>query len=167
MATDERTLNGYIALAIGQIAPPHFKADAEQHGTSLSGHFSPDIILKMPYGLRIIIETEYGSPAIEDAKRRIGFKFDDYSDRIRNVLAVGLPAWLGDCEPNEAITELARGTALLDVQVVTVKSNGDASTYPTGPHRATLRDLVQIAWLAAIPDQLTKRAEPGGAVGRT
>ena len=86
MAMNERTLNGFIAAAMQRQAPPNYRFTAEQSGTARRGGATPDIVAHMPYGLRTIIETEYGAPAVKDAIARRGYQFNDYNhpDEIRH-----------------------------------------------------------------------------------
>ena len=51
----------------------------------------PDIVVKMPYGLKMIIETEYGKPAINDAINGLGYEFKDYSLPVKNVMGLIYP----------------------------------------------------------------------------
>ena len=52
----------------------------------------------MPYGLRTIIETEYGDPAKADAIKRLGYKFTDSDIDMKSVIALGIPSELGEME---------------------------------------------------------------------
>ena len=158
MATDEKVINGFIARAMERVAPPGFLVSPEQHGTALQGATTPDLIVHMPYRLRIIIETEYGNPAVNDAINRLGYQFDDSSALpLRNVLAVGIPQHLGDLP----IADLERALSCDDtqflLQVVTGAHADDPNMQltPKAPVATSLRDLVQYAWLASIPQPYT------------
>ena len=52
MVMNERTLNGHIADAMDEQAPPGFEIWAEEHGTDQQGATVPDIHVDMPYGLQ-------------------------------------------------------------------------------------------------------------------
>ena len=71
MVMNERTLNGHIADAMERQAPPGYSVKAEQQGTARQGNTVPDIEVQMPYGLRAIVETEHGAPAVADAKAKL------------------------------------------------------------------------------------------------
>ena len=155
MATDEKAMNAYIAQAMERQAPRQYRVEAERHGRARRGHTSPDIVVYMPYGLRTIIETEYRSPAIADAKRRLGYEFSDYhSHPMKSVLAVGIPDSLGELGHIERERELRRDVPQFLMQVVTGSGENDpeAKIVPVRPAPVSLRDLVQYAWLAAIPE---------------
>ena len=156
--TNEKVMNGYIAHAMERQAPRNYQVSAEQHGTAKQGNTSPDIIVRMPYGLRTIIETEYGSPAIADAKRRLGYEFNDYhSQPMKSVIAVGIPEGLGELDHNERERELMRDVPQFLMQVVTGNGENDPEVkiVPSRPVEVSLKDLVQYAWLAAIPEAYT------------
>ena len=52
----------------------------------------------MPHDLRPIIETEYGDPALDDAKTRLGYKFTDSDIDMKSVISLGIPEELGELE---------------------------------------------------------------------
>ena len=154
MAMDEKALNGFIAQAMEELAPPNYRLQAEQHGQARQGNTSPDIVVHMPYGLRTIIETEYRNPAIGDAKRRLGYEFNDYTLPMKSVLAVGIPQNLGDMRFTELGRALRSEQPQFLMQVVTGISEDDPNVQitPSSPVTVSLQDLVQYAWLAAIPE---------------
>ena len=155
MAMDEKGLNAFIAQALERQAPRGYSVQAEQHGQARSGrNTSPDIVVRMPYGLRTIVETEYDAPAIGDAKSRLGYEFNDYTLPMKSVLAVGIPRHLGELGFADLDRELMSDAPQFLMQVVTGKSERDPNIRitPAGPVAASLRDLVQYAWLAAIPE---------------
>ena len=154
MAIDEKTMNGYIAEAMELQSPRGYRVTAERHGQALRGHTSPDIVVDMPYSLRTIIETEYNAPAIADAKDRLGYEFNDHNLPMKSVLAVGVPEAWGDLSHADRRQALASDQPELLMQVVTGTSENDPELkiLPEQPIAVSLRDLVQYAWLAAIPE---------------
>lgn len=154
MAIDEKVMNGYIAEAMELQSPRGYRVTAEQHGQALRGHTSPDIVVDMPYRLRTIIETEYNAPAIADAKDRLGYEFNDHNLPMKSVLAVGIPESWGDLSHADRRQALASDQPELLMQVVTGRSENDPELkiLPEQPVAVSLRDLVQYAWLAAIPE---------------
>ena len=156
---DEKAMNAFMAQMLQEHAPLDFRVQAEQHGWARRGGTSPDIVVNMPYGLRIILETEYGSPAIVDAKKRLGYEFNDYVLPIRNVLAIGIPPTLGEMEITEILATLKSEDTQFLMQVVTGKSEDDPNVEitPSRPVHASLSDIVQYAWLAAIPEEYSSK----------
>ena len=158
MPMNERTLNGFIAAAMSRQAPPNYRFTAEQSGTARSGSATPDIVVEMPYGLRTIIETEYGAPAVKDAIARLGYQFNNYNIPMKSVIALGIPRALGELELDELASRepdapLMSHNPQFLMQVVTGKSPDDPEP-PAVPHKpfpVSLQDVVQYAWLAAIP----------------
>ena len=154
MAMDEKAINYAIAQALERQAPPGYAVLVEQHGQARLGHTSPDLVVQMPYGLRTIIETEYGAPAIGDAQTRLGYEFIDYMLPMKSVLAVGIPRPLGDLGFAELDRELMSDNPQFLMQVVTGRSEDDPDIQitPAQPIPVSVRDLAQYAWLAAIPE---------------
>ena len=159
MAMNERTLNGFIAAAMQRQAPPNYRFAAEQSGTARRGNATPDIVVEMPYGLRTIIETEYGAPAVKDAIARLGYEFNNYNIQMKSVIALGIPRALGELDLDELASREPDATLMSDepqflMQVVTGKSPDDPelTTVPDKPFPVSLQDVVQYAWLAAIPE---------------
>ena len=154
MAMNERALNAFIAVAMERQAPPGYEFPPEESGTARSGNATPDIVAHMPYGLRTIIETEYGAPAVKDAIARLGYQFNDYNIPMKSVIVLGIPRRLGELGHAERETALMSGEPQFLMQVVTGKSPDDPelTTVPDKPFSVSLQDVVQYAWLAAIPE---------------
>ena len=122
---NEKSLNGFISEAMELQAPPKWRVVAEQHGQARLGNTTPDLIVRMPYGLRTIIETEYGAPALGDAKKRLGYEFSDYTLPIKSVIALGIPRALGEMGHGERRAALASDEPQFLLQVVTGTSEDD------------------------------------------
>ena len=160
MVMNERALNGHIADAMQEQAPPSFEFWAEQQGTARQGNTVPDIRVNMPYGLRGIVELEYGQPAVADALRKLGYQFRD-SDNLpmRSILAVGIPESLGKMGLWDRKAFLKSDEPHFLLQVVTGAGPQDPNRtiVPDKPVAVSLRDLVHYAWLAAIPEDYSQR----------
>lgn len=154
MAIDEKAMNAYISEALEMQAPPNYTFTAEQHGQGRLDNTSPDIVAYMPYGLRTIIETEYGQPAISDAKSRLGYQFNDYNLPMKSVIAIGIPSSWGEMGHVERRRTLRSHEPALLMQVVTGRAQDDPEIQitPEQPIAISVMDLVQYAWLAAIPE---------------
>ena len=166
MVMNERALNGHIADAMEEQAPPGFAFWAEQHGTDAEGNTVPDIEAQMPYGLRGIVETEYGQPAVKDATDKLGYQFKDGDTLpIKSILAVGVPVELGKMPRRERLAFLASDAPHFLMQVVTGSGPTDPNIniMPASPVAVSLRDLVHYAWLAAIPEDYS-RVEVGNVI---
>ena len=176
---NEKVINTYIARAMQKLAPNGYEVRPEDHGQARKGATVPDIVVRMPYGLKMIIETEYGKPAIDDAKQRLGYEFEEYSLPVKNVIALGIPKMLGNLpaagdvedvldassgeisDPNssaEVKTMLETGEILFPMQVVTGTSpEAPVQITPSRPILVSLRDLLQYAWLSAIPESYVQQ----------
>ncbi len=152
---DEKALNGFIAQAMEKLAPPHYEVGPEIHGQATLDNTTPDIVVRMPYDLRMIVETEYGAPAVGDAISRLGYDFADHTRDVKNVIALGIPSRLGERMRHvDREAELMSDSPQFLMQVVTGRSPDDPEIVitPPNPIPVSLRDVVQYAWLAAIPE---------------
>ena len=159
MAMNERALNAFIAEALEMQAPPGFQTEVEEHGAELEGLRVPDIQVILPYKLRSIIETEYGRPAVDDARDKLGFQFKDVNTLpMKSILAVGMPLELGELRHCERRAVLASDEPVFSLQVVTGSGPEDPNitVVPAEPVAVSLRDLVQYAWLSAIPEDYSR-----------
>ena len=159
MPINERTLNGYIALAMQDLAPPNYEVNAEVQGQGRLDATTPDIVVSMPYGLKTIVETEYGSPALKDATHRLGYQFKDSNIPIKSVIALGIPRELGELGNSERPEFLMSDEPRFLMQIVTGKDEDDPdiTITPESPVPVSLRDIVQYAWLAAVPESYTSK----------
>ena len=159
MAMNERALNAFISEALEEQAPPGFVTEVEQHGAELEGLRVPDIQVMMPYKLRTIIETEYGRPAIADAKAKLGYQFKGVDTLpMKSILAIGMPRQLGEMRRVERRAALASDHPYFALQVVTGSGPDDPNitVIPNEPVPVSLRDIVQYAWLSAIPEDYSR-----------
>lgn len=154
MPINERALNAYIAQAMEELAPLNYRVNAELQGQGRLDATTPDIVVSMPYGLKTIVETEYGSPALKDATHRLGYQFKDSNIPIKSVIAVGIPRELGELERVERGKLLMSDEPRFLMQVVTGRDENDPgiTITPESPVPVSLRDIVQYAWLAAVPE---------------
>lgn len=159
MAMNERALNAHISQALEEQAPPGFVTDVEESGTELGGHRVPDIQVRFPYKLRAIIETEYGQPAVADAKAKLGYQFAGVNTLpMKSILAVGVPRELGEMARVDRKAALASDEPIFALQVVTGSGPDDPNitVIPSAPMSVSLRDMVQYAWLSAIPEEYSR-----------
>ena len=170
---NEKAMNAYIAEALEAQAPPGYRVEAEATGRARAGGTSPDFIVSMPYGLRVIIESEYDAPAVKDAVERLGYEFNDYQIPMKSVIALGIPRELGAMGHAERRAALASDEPRFSMQVVTGKSPDDPEigVVPDKPIAVSLRDVVQCAWLVAIPapyaDEVMREAVAGMSATQT
>ena len=154
MPINERALNAYIAQDMEELAPPNYRVNAELPGQGRLAATTPDIVVSMPYGLKTIVETEYGSPALKDAAHRLGYEFKEFPLPIKSVIAVGIPRELGELGKDERHELLMSDEPRFLMQVVTGEHENDPNITitPERPVPVSLHDIVQYAWLAAVPE---------------
>ena len=159
MPIDERAMNSQIADALEKHAPPGFAVLEEEHGNDLFGDRVPDIQLRLPYKLRAMIETEYGAPAVGDARKKLGWQFKDCQNLpMKSVLAVGIPEDLGDMPRRERQEALSSDDPIFLMQVVTGTGPDDPNitVVPDQPVPVSLRDLIHYAWISAVPEDYSR-----------
>ncbi len=116
-----------------KMCPPEYDVRPEQHGAHGQGNLVPDIVVRMePYDLRTIIETEYGEPAVADAREKLGFRFGDSTIPMKSILAVGIPEELGELDQASLDERLTSDEPQFKLQVVT-GAGSDAATVSLTP----------------------------------
>ena len=129
-----------------------WEADAERTGTLLSSNERPDIVIRQGDRMPVIVECEYGSPAVGDALKRLGHTLVGETRPFTEVVAVGISE---DCRRDNAESlrrRLDENEPMLTVQLVT--ENGE---WPASPMRATPADLAAYCEYAQVPQAVIDR----------
>ena len=129
----------------------------------------PDILVKSADFYPIVIEVEFGSPAIADARGRLGRSVFGMSGLVRSAIAVGVPPEVRRRSMDHLVELLAQPDGL-DLEYVIVSSNisGDLQDPPlldddvdiwpkTGSISGTVNDLAVLCEYAAAPQGLVFR----------
>ncbi len=126
--------------------------NAERRRTLVDSAGRPDIIIRQGNRTPVVIETEFGAPAIADAARRLGHTLRGQTKPISQVIALGIDL---SCEQDDRATLLQRlddNEQILTVQVVRGSSETDAEVWPAKkPLPATPFDLVAYCEYAQAP----------------
>ena len=158
--TGEATLNGYLASALNT-KHPRWVAEAESTRV-FANNFAkaPDIVIRMPPALSVILETEYDPAAtVEiDARQRLGESLIDTGEYVEQVIALRIPVELSQIPQADLPTAIAQ----VHFQFCLISGNDPQSTnrFPTtgwltGDINA-LADLVES--IAVSERQLTQAA---------
>ena len=105
-----------------------WSADAERRQTLVNDNGRPDIVVRESGRRAVVLETEYGRPAVGDAESRLGKRFVGEMHELTEVIAVGIAE---DCEGDtraEFLTRLKRNEPILTVQLVST-----AGVWPDNP----------------------------------
>ena len=128
--TREVTVNDRLAAALDRLHP---KWTAEAESTRVLANAAaaaPDIVVRMPGGMPVIVETEY-SPAREverDAAQRLGMELAATGDPIEQAVAVRLPLSLAST-PQAKLDE-ALSAAQLEYCILSLIDGEDPIRFP-------------------------------------
>lgn len=108
--TRESTVNDYLAAALNS-RHPRWSVEAESTRV-LADHLSkvPDIVVRMPGGMSVILETEYFPAATveSDASGRLGKNLLETGETVEQVVAVRLPESLSRAPQAELAAVIAQ-----------------------------------------------------------
>ena len=90
----EQSANGVIAAWLND-AGRDWEASAERTHTLIGSNARPDIIIRQGDRMPVIVECEYGSPAVSDATGRLGHTLIGETRSFTEVIAVGISE---DCQ---------------------------------------------------------------------
>ena len=123
-----------------------WSANAERRQTLQNDNGRPDIIVRESGRRSVVLETEYGRPAVGDAQDRLGKNIVGETHALSEIVAVGIDE---DCERDtraEFLARLQRDEAVLSVQLVST-----AGVWPQGPLVSRPSDLVAYCEYAQVP----------------
>ncbi|MCY4474935.1 MAG: hypothetical protein OXC83_05810 [Chloroflexi bacterium] len=123
-----------------------WSANAERRQTLVDDNGRPDIVVREPGRRAVVLETEYGHPAVGDAESRLGKRFVGETYELTEVIAVGIDE---DCESDtraEFLERLKRDEAVLLVQLVST-----IGVWPVDPLLSRPSDLVAYCEYAQVP----------------
>ena len=156
----EQEANSVIAEWLND-AGRGWRADAERTGTLIGSNERPDIIIRQGDRMPVIVECEYGRPAVGDAAKRLGHTLLGEIRPFSEVVAAGISE---DCrgdsragfrrrlDGNEAIfsIQLVNGQ-LVNGQLVDGQPANGGGVWPGTPLAATPADLAAYCEYAQVP----------------
>lgn len=147
----ESTANTAIADWLKEIGHG-WAPNAERRRTLVGSAGRPDIIIRQGNRTPVVIETEFGAPAIADAARRLGHTLRGQTTPITQVIALGIDA---ACEYDDRAALLQRlddNEQIFTVQVVKGAHETEAEIWPSeNPLVATPFDLVAYCEYSQVP----------------
>ena len=123
-----------------------WSANAERRQTLVGDNGRPDIVVSESGRRAVVLETEYGRPAVGDAEQRLGKRLLNETYDLTEVIAVGIDE---DCEGDtraEFLARLKRNEVVLSVQLVST-----AGVWPDEPIVSRPVDLVAYCEYAQVP----------------
>ena len=164
----EQTANEAIADWLGTRG--EWAAAGERVGVMQGRNARPDIVLTQGRRMPVIIENEWGSPAVGDAKSRLGRALLNETKRFTEIIALGLDERCRAATRESLIAMLNANEPVFTVQFVSGTSAEEARVWPGSPLPATPADLVAYCEYAQAPqsvidaksEEIAERVRGGG-----
>ena len=154
-----------------------WRADAERTGALIGSYDRPDIIIRQGDRTPVIIECEWGRPAVKDAYKRLGHRLKDEGPsairdvyrrmgtrlesegrRFTEVIAVGIDATCRRDSRAQFRQRLDSNEGIFTIQLLTDPLATDKnSVWPATPLAATPADLIAYCEYAQVPQALIER----------
>ena len=123
-----------------------WSANAERRQTLIDDNGRPDIVVREPGRRAVVLETEYGRPAVGDAEDRLGKKLRGETRELTEVIAVGIDEGCEGDTRAEFLSRLKRNEMMLTVQLVST-----SGVWPREPMVSRPVDLVAYCEYAQVP----------------
>lgn len=130
-----------------------WQADAERTGALVGSNDRPDIIIHDGFRMPVIVECEWGRPAVGDATRRLGSTLQTENRPFTEVIAVGIDEVCRGDTRAKLRRRLDRNEGIFTIQLVT-ESNG---VWPNTPLGATPADLIGYCEYSQVPQSVIDR----------
>ena len=170
----EQTFNEILADALRNLRRPWRENQefivSERQGVVVNAKAErPDILISPPDIYPVILEVEFGQPAIGDARKRLGRQVAGTYSLVRSAIAVGAPEEIRQWSNQQLREQLAQPGAL-ELQYVVfsavvrgdesqvVINDDDVQRWPSNGHvSGTLFDLADLCEYAAAPTLLVSQ----------
>ena len=123
-----------------------WSANAERRRTLVGDRGRPDIVVRESGRRAVLLETEYGRPAVGDAESRLGKKLIGETREFTEVIAVGIDEGCEGDTRAEFLARLKRDEAVLSVQLVST-----TRVWPDDPLVSRPSDLIAYCEYAQVP----------------
>lgn len=128
----------------------NWQASAERTGTLIGSNDRPDIIILQGDRMPVIVECEYGRPAVGDAIRSLNHTLHGETRPFTEVVAVGI---IEDCKGDDRTgfrQRLENNEPIFTVQLVTREKDVNR-IWPRAPLPATPADLAAYCEYSQVP----------------
>ena len=165
----EHDANQVIAAWLAHVRPD-WQASAERTRTIQGSSDRPDIIIQQGDRMPVIVECEYGQPAVGDAKKRLGKELVNETRSFTEVVAIGIDEKCQNDTPAEFRNRLDGSEPILQVQLVRGVDSATSTMWPSRPLSCRAEDLVAYCEYAQVPQnviddqsrQIAERIEASG-----
>ena len=148
----EHDANSVIAEWLNN-AGRNWQASAERTGTLIGSNERPDIIIRQGDRMPVIVECEYGTPAVGDATKRLNQTLVGETRPFTEVVAVGINEKCRGDDRASLQERLDNNEPIFTVQLV-YEGN---PIWPERPLQATPADLAAYCEYAQVPQAVVDR----------
>ncbi len=141
----EPEANSAIADYLNSIGR-RWTVNAERSQTLVDDNGRPDIVVRESGRRSVVVETEYGRPAVGDATQRLQKTLRGETNALTEVIAVGIDENAKRFTRAELLNELGENAPLLTVQLVST-----SGVWPDEPLVSRPVDLVAYCEYAQVP----------------
>lgn len=128
----------------------NWNAAAERTGVIAGRNARPDIVIREGDRMPVILECEFGRPAVDDARSRLGIALAVEPRPFTEVIAVGIAEHCARDSEAQFRQRLDANQPIFSIQLVS--RNGDANKiWPGQPLRATPADLAAYCEYSQVP----------------
>ena len=127
-----------------------WRADAERTGALIGSRDRPDVIIRQGDRMPVVVESEYGNPAVGDAIKRLGRTLVGETRPFTEVVAVGIHDTCKGDSRDAFRRRLDANERVFTVQLVT-GSQETPLVWPAAPMPAAPSDLAAYCEYAQVP----------------
>ena len=147
----EHTANTAISDWLKEIGHT-WRPDAERNRTLIGSTGRPDIVIRQGNRTPVVIETEFGSPAVGDAAKRLGATLRGQTEPIGQVIALGIDERCQQDDRERLLQRLDDNEPIFTLQIVRGEQEAEAKIWPAEqPLVSTPFDLVAYCEYAQVP----------------
>ena len=155
MTTNARLHEQTANIAIGAWLDKRADWDCQPEPVdAIQGSFArPDILIRHGDRMPVIVEVEFGLPALSDAKSRLGKNLNSDPRKFTEVIALGLDDEFRNKRAEDITSALNANDQIFTVQFVS-GSPENARVWPDSPLPANAADLVAYCEYAQVPQSV-------------
>ncbi len=152
----EQTANKIIADWLNA-AGRSWTAAGERRQALIGNNRRPDITIRQTGRRPVVIESEFGNPAVADARSRLGETLVGETHPFTEAIAIGINAQCEYDDDGDFRQRLDNNEPILTIQLVLGESPEHAAVWPSQPMPATPADLAAYCEYAQVPQSIIDR----------
>lgn len=152
----EQNANLVIAQWLGDCGR-HWTVSGDRTAVLVGSNRRPDIVIREAGRMPVIIEGEYGHPAVGDARSRLGAQLVNSPRPFTEVIAIGIAPVCQNDDEETLRQRLDGNEPIFTVQLVSGRDPNNSSVWPAArPLTATPADLAAYCEYAQVPQSLIR-----------